>query len=399
MNTLVALCPIGAEKILGNEIKKLGYTLKDMGSPRPLGRVTFLGDDDALFRSNLCLRTADRVYLQLASYKAEDFDALFDSVYSIPWQDFFYKDVRVVVDKVRSHKSRLSSEHSIQGIVHKAIYTKLGDVWHIHTMPESGDRSDIRIYIENNIVTVLLDLSGVPLHRRGYRKDGGIAPIRETMAAVLLQLMNWRRKTPLHDPFCGSGTIASEAMLYAYNVAPGFGRRFALENLKVYDEARAYEIKCQEAEKIQPECQTRITGTDIDPDAVERARANAERAGVTAGRALQLIGSDQRIQRPDFDQADFRDLGAPYDTGLLLGNPPYGERLEDAESAQLLYKDMAELFDSFPGWDMGFITSRDDFEAHLGRKANTTKKLKGGNLDTYFYQFIQGVQGSQKDKG
>lgn len=397
MNTLVALCAIGAEKILGNEIKKLGYSLKDMGGNKTLGRVTFLGDDDALFRSNLCLRTADRVYLQLASYKAEDFDALFDSVYSIPWQDFFYKDVRVVVDKVRSHKSRLSSEHSIQGVVHKAIYTKLGDVWRIHTMPESGARSDVRIYIENDVVTVLLDLSGVPLHRRGYRRDGGIAPIRETMAAVLLQLMNWRRKTPLHDPFCGSGTIASEAMLYAYNVAPGFGRRFALENLSIYDESRAFEIKCREAEKIQPECQTRITGTDIDDDAVERARANAERAGVTAGRALQLIGSDQRIQRPDFDQADFRDLEAPYDSGLLLGNPPYGERLEDEASAQLLYKDMEELFQAFPGWDMGFITSRSDFESHLGRQANSTKKLKGGNLDTYFYQFIQPKTGEKSN--
>lgn len=392
MNTLVALCPIGAEKILGNEIKKLGYSLVDMGSPRPLGRVAFLGDDDALFRSNLCLRTADRVYLQLASYKAEDFDALFDSVYSIPWQDFFYKDVRVVVDKVRSHKSKLSSEHSIQGIVHKAIYTKLGDVWRIHTMPESGERSDVRIYIENNIVAVLLDLSGVPLHRRGYRKDGGIAPIRETMAAVLLQIMNWRRKTPLHDPFCGSGTIVNEAMLYAYNVAPGFGRRFALENLSIYDEDRAYQIKCQEAEKIQPECQTRITGTDIDAAAVERSRANAERAGVTAGRALQLIGSDQRIQRPDFEQADFRDLGAPYETGVLLGNPPYGERLEDKEAAKLLYKDMGELLENFHGWDLGFITSRADFESAFGHQANSTKKLKGGNLDTYFFQYFQSEQ-------
>ena len=298
----------------------------------------------------------------------------------------------MVVDKVRSHKSKLSSEHSIQGIVHKAIYTKLGDVWRIHTMPESGERSDVRIYIENNIVAVLLDLSGVPLHRRGYRKDGGIAPIRETMAAVLLQIMNWRRKTPLHDPFCGSGTIVNEAMLYAYNVAPGFGRRFALENLSIYDEDRAYQIKCQEAEKIQPECQTRITGTDIDAAAVERSRANAERAGVTAGRALQLIGSDQRIQRPDFEQADFRDLGAPYETGLLLGNPPYGERLEDKEAAKLLYKDMGELLENFPGWDLGFITSRADFESAFGHQANSTKKLKGGNLDTYFFQYFQSEQ-------
>ena len=241
MNTLTALCAIGAEKILGNEIKQLGYRLVDNGGIKTPGRVSFYTDDDGLFRSNLCLRTADRVYLQLASYKATDFDALFDGVYSISWQDFFYKDVRVVVDKVRSHKSKLSSEHSVQGIVHKAIYTKLGDIWHIHTMPETGNQSDVRVYIENDKVTVLLDLSGVPLHRRGYRKDGGIAPIRETLAATLLQMMCWRRKTPLHDAFCGSGTIACEAMLYAYNVAPGFGRRFALENLSIYDANRALE--------------------------------------------------------------------------------------------------------------------------------------------------------------
>jgi len=387
MNTLTALCAIGAEKILGNEIKQLGYRLVDNGGIKTPGRVSFYTDDDGLFRSNLCLRTADRVYLQLASYKATDFDALFDGVYSISWQDFFYKDVRVVVDKVRSHKSKLSSEHSVQGIVHKAIYTKLGDIWHIHTMPETGNQSDVRVYIENDKVTVLLDLSGVPLHRRGYRKDGGIAPIRETLAATLLQMMCWRRKTPLHDAFCGSGTIACEAMLYAYNVAPGFGRRFALENLSIYDANRALDIRRKEAEKIRPECETRITGTDIDMEAVNRSRANAERAGVTAGRALQLIGSDARIIRPDFDQADVRELAAPYDDGILLGNPPYGERIGDVEQAKALYTDMADLFKVFPGWKMGFITCQESFETDIGRKANSCKKLKSGNLDTTFYIF------------
>ncbi len=386
MNVLVALCAIGAEKILGNEIKQLGYSLKPSNVFTP-GRVAFYGDDDAIFRSNLCLRTADRIYLQLASYKATDFDALFDGVYSVNWQDYFYKDVRVVVDKVRTKKSRLSSEHSIQGMVHKAIYTKLGDTWRIRTMPETGNQSDVRIYIENDIVTVLLDLSGVPLHRRGYRKDGGIAPIRETLAAAMLQVMQWRRKYPLHDAFCGSGTIACEAMLYAYNVAPGFGRRFALENLKIFDPDRADEIRCKEAEKICPQNETRITGTDIDNEAVERSRANAERAGVTAGRALQLIGSDERILRPSFEQADFRELGAPYDTGFLLGNPPYGERLGDVEQAQELYRDMAQLFESFPNWNMGFITSQETFETDIGKKATTRKNLKSGNLDTCFYIF------------
>ncbi|MBO5137799.1 MAG: class I SAM-dependent RNA methyltransferase [Spirochaetaceae bacterium] len=387
MNTYVALCAIGAEKILGNEIKQLGYSLKNPSGQKTLGRVTFVGDENAAFRANLCLRTADRIYLQVAEYSATDFDALFDGVYSVPWQDYFFKDARVVVDKVRTYKSRLSSEHSIQGVVHKAIYTKLGDIWHMHTMPETGSQSDVRIYIENDKATVLLDLSGVPLHRRGYRKDGGIAPIRETLAAVLLHLMCWRRKTPIHDAFCGSGTIACEAMLYAYNVAPGFGRRFGIENLKIFDAEQAKGIRQQEAEKIRPDCEARITGSDIDNQAVQRAKANAERAGVTAGRALQIIGSNARIQRPDFIQSDFRELSAPYDSGLLLGNPPYGERLGDVIQAQELYKDMASLFKSFPGWNMGFITAQSTFETDIGKKANSAKKLKSGNLDTCFYMF------------
>ncbi|AEE17843.1 rRNA (guanine-N(2)-)-methyltransferase [Treponema brennaborense DSM 12168] len=395
--TLTALCAIGAEKILGNEIKQLGYTLKDTGAGTP-GRVAFNADEDALFRANLCLRTADRVYLQLASFRAEDFGALFDGVYAVNWQDFFKKDVKVVVDKVRTRGSKLSSEHSVQGIVHKAIYTKLGDLWHIRTMPETGAESDVRVYIENDAVTVLLDLSGVPLHRRGYRTDGGTAPIRETLAAALLQLMCWRRKTPLHDAFCGSGTIACEAMLYAYNVAPGFGRRFALENLSIYDAARAAEIRRQEAAKIRPDCEARITGTDVDGAAVERSRANAEHAGVTAGRALQIVGSDARIRRPDFEQADFRELAAPYESGLLLGNPPYGERLGDAAQAEALYRDMAMLFQSFPGWNMGFITSHEHFEAAIGKRADARKMLKSGNLDTCFYMYTGLSGGAHGDR-
>ena len=227
MNSIVALCAVGAEKILGNEIKHLGYKLI---SNAP-GRVTFAGDEDALFRANLCLRTADRVFLQLAQYSALDFDSLFDGAYSIAWQDYLNKDSKIIVDKVRTYKSKLNSEHSIQGIVHKAIYSKLCDVWHMASMPESGEESNIRVYVDENEVFILLDLSGLPLHKRGYRVDGGIAPIRETTAAVILQEMLWRRKTPLHDPFCGSGTFAIEATLYAFNVAPGLGRRFAMEDL------------------------------------------------------------------------------------------------------------------------------------------------------------------------
>ena len=381
MNTLVALCAVGAERILGNEIKHLGYKLNG-NAP---GRVSFLGDDDALFKANLCLRTADRVYLQLAEYDALDFDALYDGTYAVNWQDFLRKDSRVIVDKVRSYKSKLNSEHSIQGIVHKAIYSKLGDVWKMSSMPETGEESNIRVYVDENKVLILLDLSGLPLHKRGYRVDGGIAPLRETLAAVLLQEMMWRRKTPLHDPFCGSGTIAIEATLYAFNVAPGFGRRFALENLPIYNAERAQQIRDEEAAKIRTDVEVRITGSDIDNSAVERSKKNAEYACVMAGRALKSIGISAHIPRPDFIQSDFADLAAPYDEGLILCNPPYGERLGDADQARELYKNMQSLWTDFNGWDIGIITSNEEFQENFGHKTSAIKKLKAGNLDTSFY--------------
>ena len=381
MNTLVALCAVGAERILGNEIKHLGYKLNG-NAP---GRVSFLGDDDAFFKANLCLRTADRVYLQLAEYDALDFDALYDGTYAVNWQDFLRKDSRVIVDKVRSYKSKLNSEHSIQGIVHKAIYSKLGDVWKMSSMPETGEESNIRVYVDENKVLVLLDLSGLPLHKRGYRVDGGIAPLRETLAAVLLQEMMWRRKTPLHDPFCGSGTIAIEATLYAFNVAPGFGRRFALENLPIYNAERAQQIRDEEAAKIRTDVEVRITGSDIDNAAVERSKKNAEYACVMAGRALKSIGISAHIPRPDFIQSDFADLAAPYDEGLILCNPPYGERLGDADQARELYKNMQSLWTDFNGWDIGIITSNEEFQENFGHKTSAIKKLKAGNLDTSFY--------------
>lgn len=395
MNTLVALCAIGAEKILGNEIKHLGYKLE---SNAP-GRVSFYGDDDALYRTNLCLRTSDRVYLQMAKYHAENFDELFEGVYNVNWQDFYRKDVHVIVDKVRTYKSKLNSEHSIQGMVQKAIYKKLGEKWHISTLPESGEDSDVRVYIDNNEVLILLDLSGLPLHKRGYRTDGGIAPLRETTANAMLQMMMWRRKTPLHDPFCGSGTIAIEAALYAHNIAPGFGRRFALENLTIYNKDRATKIRRAEAELIRTDVETRITGSDIDSAAVERAKLNAEHACVAAGRALQEIGSDARILRPDFVQADFTELEAPYESGLLLCNPPYGERIGDEEEAEKLYKRMSCLFTNFPDWELGVITSHNKFQDSIGKHASLLKDLKAGNLETKFYMYSDKLGSKSQNNG
>jgi len=402
---LVAPCAIGAEKVLANELKQLGFVPETSASGKsPIGRVVFspsaeevaLGDEGffrAAYRANLCLRTADRVYALLARFPAPDFEALFTGVKAVRWQDWFRKDTRVLVDKVRTHASRLNSEHSVQGVAHKAIYESLGEAWHMSVLPETGSEATVRVYVEADEASVMLDLSGMPLHRRGYRTAGGEAPIRETLASVLIQTMSWRRKTPLHDAFCGSGTIPIEAVLYAHNVAPGFGRDFALNTLNPFmgDAARAMidDERRKAASAIRTDCLVRVTGSDIDPKVLISARANAERACAIAGKALQSIGIDSRIPRPDFAEASYEDLAAPYDTGLLLSNPPWGERLTDKDSARSLYSSMHRLFLEFPGWDFGFITSHTEFEQAIGRRATKRKALKSGNLDTVFYMFTK----------
>jgi len=398
MLTLVAPCAIGAEKILANELKQLGF--KPIGTHA--GRVEFSAGQQNLpsdamenlieaYRANLCVRTADRIYIRLAHFPCFDFDTLFEAVRAVTWEQWFRKDVRVVIDKVRTHGSRLTSEHSIQSVVHKAVYDRLCEVWKLHTMPETGAVVQVRVYIEKNVASILLDISGQPLHRRGYRTAGGEAPIRETLAAVLLHLMLWRRKTPLHDPFCGSGTIAIEAALYAHDIAPGLGRSFALEKLEPFTGSPAHyamaACRAKAAAAIRTDCLVRITGTDIDEQVLIHARANAERACVIAGRALKEIGRTDQILRPDFAPADFTDLAPPYDSGVLLSNPPYGERIGDADSAAALYTRFSVLFERFNTWDMAFITSHQGFEQACGRRASTMRTLKSGNLDTRLYIF------------
>lgn len=413
MITLVAPCAIGAEKILSNELRQLEFTPISTA----IGRVVFtmekagtrISDNPlsldshnpviqdsvdeqelrALYQSNYKLRTADRVYLQLATIPCRDFNDLFEGVRAIRWQDWFKRDVRVVVDKVRIKSSILSSEHSIQSVVHKAMYDCLGKAWGMELLPETGKTATVRVYIENNVASILLDLSGMPLHRRGYRTTGGEAPIRETLAAILLHLMQWRRKTPLHDAFCGSGTIPIEAAMYAHNIAPGLGRNFALEDLLPFTGGSSVKMmedeRADAASRIVTDCLVRVTGSDISPQAITAAQANAERACVIAGKALQKAGIDARIPRPDFTVSDFKDLAAPYEKGLLLSNPPYGERIGDRGSAKELYSSMHSLFLDFPGWDYGFITNHEEFEVAIGKKATKIRNLKSGNLETRFY--------------
>ncbi|UTC95754.1 class I SAM-dependent RNA methyltransferase [Treponema denticola] len=393
MNDFIALCAVGAEPVLTRELKLLGFKPYN----RLPGRVFFTSAEAepllAFFKANYFLRTADRVFMLINTAKAENFDDLFDLVFSIDWHNYFPRDARITIDKVRTYKSKLSSEHAVQSIVHKAVCDKLCKKWNMHSLPETGTRFMIRIYIENNNVYVCLDLSGEPLYRRGYRLSGGAAPMRETLAAVLIQLMQWKRKIPLHDAFCGSGTIPIEAAWYAYNIPPGIARHFAFENFICFEkekiEAVLKEEKERAASEVRTDCLARITGSDISEEAVSLSKANAERACIIAGRELHAAGITHHIERPDFIQSDFSELEAPYESGILLSNPPYGERLGSEEEAFELYKRMAEIPQHFPDWKLGFITSKKEFEKIFCKqnKDAVVKKhsLRGGNMETVLY--------------
>lgn len=393
MNTLVALCPLGAERVTGNEVKRFGWHLvPEEPNQRHPGRVVFTGDDDAPIMANLALRTADRVLLQMAEGYAETFDDLFDLVYLVEWQDIFGKDCKVAVDKVRTQFSMLESARSVQAVVQKAIYTKLGDAWHIKTLPESGNTHTVRVYITGNIASILLDTSGEALHKRGYRVQGGIAPLRETTAAVMLQLALWRRKVPLLDPFCGSGTILAEAALYAYDAAPGLGRHFALETLKIYNALRMKELRGRLSSFIRTDVDVCITGNDIDKNAVAMARQTCKNALSMAEKALQSIGRNEKIPLPAITCSDAFSLKGGAPSGLILTNPPYGKRLADDEEAVALYKKMPNMREHFMQWKFGVLTPCKEFPEYFAGGRPVAKNLKAGNMDTTLYIY-EGKQG------
>lgn len=415
MTVFTALCALGAEKILSNELEHTGFSPlrkyqgrvsftaapgeKDSAAGRPATEKTQSfspfpsGPDlEALIRANLWLRTADRVYIETASFPALDFDDLYDGIRRIRWFDFFKKDVRPVIDKVRVNRSKLNSEHSVQSVAHKAVFDCLGNAWHMKTLPETGEQRDIRIYIEDNRAFVLLDTSGEPLYRRGYRRDGGTAPLRETLAASILHFMTWRRKIPLHDAFCGSGTIPIEASLFACNIAPGLARRFSFETLTPFIDGEGSfllsKARAEAADAVRTDCLVRVSGSDVDSAVISAAEANAERAFSAAGAAMQKIGRAEKIPRPRFFVSGFSSLVPPHETGMLVSNPPYGIRLGTQEEAGELYKEMALLRKNFRNWSFGFICAEENFENDFGMKADSKRKFKSGRLESFFYAYI-----------
>jgi putative N6-adenine-specific DNA methylase len=395
METYAALCGVGVERITANELRKLGLSVEDTG----FGRVRFRADVRGCYRALMGLRTADRVLWEAARFPAADFDALFEGIRAAPWERFIPRGMGLRVEKVRSNRSALRGITSIQGVAHKAAAERLCGKYRVSRLSEEGVAAEMRVYIEKDEAVALLDLSGEPLFKRGYRTEGGIAPLRETTAASLLFLSNWRRKFPLCDPLCGSGTIAIEAALYAWDAAPGTGRNFALAGMLAADRQVEREVREEFLAKVDFTRTIRIFGSDADPRAVTGARSNLMRAyrlargerprpGAGSSGTESGAGAGGKPALPVFETAKLDELKAPFDEeGFIITNPPYGVRLGEPEEAEVVYRDMAVLCRNFPGWKLACITDHAGFESLFGRKAVSCKELTNGAIRSYFYQY------------
>jgi len=381
---VVALCAVGAEKAVSNEIKKMGLTVADSG----FGRVRFRADTAGLYHALMGLRAADRVLLEAAVFPAADFDALFEGARNVPWENLVPSHMGFKVDKVRTNRSRLKAETSIQSVVHKAAADRLCTAYGLARLPEEGratgaPMAEVRVYVEKDTVSLLLDLSGEPLYKRGYRKEGGIAPLRETTAAAMLLLSGWKRKYPLYDPFCGSGTILIEALMYAGDMAPGLGRRFALSDLLIADNAVEETVRNELRDRINFERIIRIAGSDEDAKSVSIANSNIER--------LKKIHPDIQTAPVELKATPMQEAHTCWEveneSGFIVTNPPYGKRLGDLSASERIYGDMAALGRHFPQWKLAVITDHPGFESFFGKKAASCREIKGGPIPAYFFQY------------
>lgn len=381
------MCALGVERVTSNELKKLKLRVLDSG----FGRVRFEADLAGLYRALMALRTADRLLLEAARFEALDFEGLFEGSRGIPWEEFIPRDKGLVVSKVRSNRSRLEAVTSVQGVVHKAVADRLCGAYGVRRLPE-GDAAELRVYLEKDQVSLLLDLSGAPLFKRGYRSEGGTAPLRETTAAAMLLLSGWKRKFPLYDPFCGSGTIPLEGAIYAWDMAPGIGRSFALSALSLGDRLLEGTIREELLAKVNFENIIRIYGSDADPRVVSQAKSNMIRAyelarGEKPGRGIRLIAPEGAFPLPNFSLAAMEEARAPAPEGFMVTNPPYGKRLGAPQEAESVYRKMGSLAENFPGWKLGLITDHPGFESHFGRKADSLRKITNGAIPSYFYEY------------
>lgn len=367
---LFAPCHFGLEAVLKREIIDLGYEVTEVVD----GRVSFEGDEEAIARCNVFLRTTERVMLKVGSFKAVTFDELFEKTKVLPWENFIPKDGKFWVKKASSIKSKLFSPSDIQRIVKKAIVDRLSGKYNILRFPEDGSEYPIRITILKDEVTVGLDTSGESLHKRGYRRLTVKAPITETLAAALISLTPWKKDRLLIDPFCGSGTIPIEAAMIGLNIAPGMKRDFqAMAWDNILPKSLFKEAKKEAEDLIDRETKLSIQGYDLDTSALDAARGN-----------LSFAGLEGNIH---FQQRDMRDISSAKKYGFIITNPPYGERLEEKEAMPQLYREMGKAFQRLDEWSYYIITGFEDAPKYFGRKPDKNRKIYNGMMKTYFYSY------------
>lgn len=368
---LLVPCHFGLEAVLKREIYDLGYEITKVED----GRVTFEGDEEAICRANIFLRTAERVMIQVGRFKATTFEELFQGIKNLPWEEYIPEDGKFWVKKASSINSKLFSPSDIQSIAKKAMVERMKQKYHKEWFKEDGAAYPVRIFLLKDEVTVALDTSGDSLHKRGYRTMTSKAPLTETLAASLIMLTPWRKDRILVDPFCGSGTFPIEAAMIAANVAPGMNRDFTAEEwTNLIDRKLWYECVKEAEDMIDTTVKVDIQGYDIDGDVIKAARENAKRAGV-----------EHMIH---FQQRAVADLSHPKKYGFIITNPPYGERLEDKADLPELYTQIGQAYQRLDSWSMFLITSYTDTEKYIGRKADKKRKIYNGMLKTYFYQFL-----------
>lgn len=367
---LVAPCNFAVEAILSREIKNLGYEISKVED----GRVSFWADEEGICRSNLWLRTAERILVKVGEFEAFSFEELFEKTKRLKWHEWIPKDAEFPVAKASSIKSKLFSTSDIQAIVKKAVVESLKTKYKVQWFEETGERYPIHVFLNKDKVALYMDTSGLSLHKRGYRELSNAAPIKETLAALMVLLTPWKAERALIDPFCGSGTIPIEAAMIGLNMAPGINRSFVSDNWrwitrKVWDRAK------EEARSlVRNDVELNVQGYDIDESALKVARNNA-----------RLAGLEDKLH---FQKRDMKELSSKDRYGFIVTNPPYGERLSDQKSVEGLYKEMGKVFSKLDTWSFYIITSHEEFEKFFGRRADKKRKLYNGMMRTDLYQFF-----------
>ncbi|MGJ9456778.1 THUMP domain-containing class I SAM-dependent RNA methyltransferase [Oceanobacillus sp. CF4.6] len=367
--TLIATTAMGLESVVAQEVKSLGYEVTVDN-----GKVIFEAPVSAIPRCNLWLRTADRIKVVVGQFKAFTFDELFEATKALPWEEYISEDGQFPVSG-KSIKSKLFSVSDCQAIVKKSIAERLKLKYGLATkMPETGALYKTEVALLKDVVTLTLDTSGAGLHKRGYRVGQGEAPLKETLAAALVMLTNWKPEYPFVDPFCGSGTLAIEAALIGQNIAPGFNREFASEDW-TFIKRKLWDDAFQEAEdNANYDQKLDITGSDIDHNMIEIATDNATEAGLG-----DLIS---------WKQMQVSDLFIRRDNGYVVSNPPYGQRIGDKDAVAKMYSELGSVMNDHPSWSVYIITAFDAFEKHYGQQATKKRKLFNGFIETNYYQYF-----------